>query len=80
MASCLICAEALLELQLGLKGDLTMRKQAVNLAEGLYLEKFPRWWVPLGLPCTSPCDPGAWIFGTGALGWKRGQTDLSLFR
>merc|ERR1719174_2263774 len=42
----------LAELTLGFKGELTMSEQMESLAESLYNEKLPRWWVQLGFPST----------------------------
>jgi len=42
------------ELQLGFKGELTMSPQMEDLADSLYLENLPMWWVKLGFPSTRP--------------------------
>merc|ERR1719482_1158252 len=42
------------ELQLGFKGELTMSEQMESMANSLYMEKLPRWWVQLGFPSTRP--------------------------
>merc|ERR1719387_1748288 len=42
------------ELQLGFKGELTMSEQMEDLANALFLEKLPTWWVKLGFPSTRP--------------------------
>jgi dynein heavy chain len=42
------------ELQLGFKGELTMSPQMEYLAECLWTEKLPMWWVKLGFPSTRP--------------------------
>jgi len=42
------------ELQLGLKGELTMSEQMEQLAESLFKETLPMWWVKLGFPSTRP--------------------------
>jgi dynein heavy chain len=40
------------ELQLGFKGELTMSEQMEDIAEALYMEKLPTWWVKLGFAST----------------------------
>jgi len=47
-------ARGLGELQLGFKGELTMSEQMEQLAEALFEEKLPEWWVRLGFPSTRP--------------------------
>eukprot|EP00746_Dinoflagellata_sp_MGD_P094656 gnl/MRDRNA2_/MRDRNA2_37720_c0_seq1.p1 gnl/MRDRNA2_/MRDRNA2_37720_c0~~gnl/MRDRNA2_/MRDRNA2_37720_c0_seq1.p1 ORF type:complete len:2173 (+),score=502.56 gnl/MRDRNA2_/MRDRNA2_37720_c0_seq1:470-6520(+) len=47
------------ELQLGFKGELTMSEQMESLADSLYMEKLPMWWVKLGFPSTRPL--GSWL-------------------
>jgi len=42
------------ELQLGFKGELTMSEQMEELADALWKEKLPTWWVKLGFPSTRP--------------------------
>ncbi|CAK0818714.1 unnamed protein product [Prorocentrum cordatum] len=42
------------ELQLGFKGELTMSEQMEEIADSLWLEKLPTWWVKLGFPSTRP--------------------------
>jgi dynein heavy chain len=42
------------ELMLGFKGELTMSEQMEGLANCLYQEKLPMWWVKLGFPSTRP--------------------------
>lgn len=42
----------LAELQLGFKGELTMSEQMESLADSLYMEKLPMWWVKLGFAST----------------------------
>merc|ERR1719420_1329994 len=42
------------ELQLGFKGELTMNSQMEDLAECLWTEKLPMWWVKLGFASTRP--------------------------
>mmetsp|Transcript_130364 Transcript_130364/g.237027 ORF Transcript_130364/g.237027 Transcript_130364/m.237027 type:complete len:625 (-) Transcript_130364:230-2104(-) len=42
------------ELQLGFKGELTMSEQMEDLANCLWTEKLPMWWVKLGFPSTRP--------------------------
>merc|ERR1719420_2766920 len=42
------------ELQLGFKGELTMNSQMEDLADCLWTEKLPMWWVKLGFPSTRP--------------------------
>jgi len=42
------------ELQEGFKGELTMSEQMEQLAEALYSETLPTWWVKLGFPSTRP--------------------------
>jgi dynein heavy chain len=42
------------ELQLGFKGELTMSAQMEDIADSLFLEKLPTWWVKLGFPSTRP--------------------------
>eukprot|EP00931_Biecheleriopsis_adriatica_P003888 TRINITY_DN10563_c0_g2_i1.p1 TRINITY_DN10563_c0_g2~~TRINITY_DN10563_c0_g2_i1.p1 ORF type:complete len:2985 (-),score=661.93 TRINITY_DN10563_c0_g2_i1:306-8801(-) len=42
------------ELQQGFKGELTMSEQMEQLADALYLETLPNWWVKLGFPSTRP--------------------------
>jgi len=44
----------LTELQLGLKGELTMSEQMEQLADALFKETLPVWWVKLGFPSTRP--------------------------
>lgn len=44
----------LAELTLGFKGELTMSETMENLANSLFLEKLPMWWVKLGFPSTRP--------------------------
>merc|ERR1719498_1023524 len=47
------------ELQLGFKGELTMSEQMESLADSLFMEKLPMWWVKLGFPSTRPL--GSWL-------------------
>jgi len=42
------------ELALGFKGELTMSPQMEDLANSLFVEKLPTWWVKLGFPSTRP--------------------------
>merc|ERR1719343_830801 len=42
------------ELQLGFKGELTMSEVMEDLANALFAEKLPYWWVKLGFPSTRP--------------------------
>merc|ERR1711956_149754 len=42
------------ELALGFKGELTMSPQMEDLANSLFVEKLPYWWVKLGFPSTRP--------------------------
>jgi len=42
------------ELQLGFKGELTMSEVMEDLANCLYIEKLPMWWVKLGFASTRP--------------------------
>merc|ERR1719401_2032611 len=42
------------ELQLGFKGELTMSEVMEDMANCLYMEKLPMWWVKLGFPSTRP--------------------------
>jgi len=42
------------ELQLGFKGELTMSEVMEELANALYAEKLPTWWVKLGFASTRP--------------------------
>merc|ERR1719335_1660613 len=42
------------ELQLGLKGELTMSEQMEQLADALFKETLPHWWVKLGFPSQRP--------------------------
>jgi len=42
------------ELQLGFKGELTMSEVMEDLANALYAEKLPTWWVKLGFASTRP--------------------------
>jgi len=42
------------ELQMGFKGELTMSEQMEELADALYKETLPTWWVKLGFPSTRP--------------------------
>merc|ERR1719420_704899 len=42
------------ELQLGFKGELTMNSQMEDLADCLWTEKLPKWWVKLGFASTRP--------------------------
>jgi len=42
------------ELQLGFKGELTMSEVMEDLANCLYVEKLPMWWVKLGFASTRP--------------------------
>jgi len=42
------------ELQLGLKGELTMSEPMELLADALNTETLPFWWVKLGFPSTRP--------------------------
>merc|ERR1719297_298482 len=42
------------ELLLGFKGELTMSEQMESLANSLWMEKLPMWWVKLGFPSTRP--------------------------
>jgi len=42
------------ELQLGFKGELTMSEVMEDLANCLFSEKLPRWWVQLGFASTRP--------------------------
>jgi len=44
----------LAELCLGFKGELTMSEQMEDLANCLYIEKLPMWWVKLGFASTRP--------------------------
>ena len=45
---------ALQELQLGFKGELTMSENMEDMAQCLYSEKLPTWWVKLGFASTRP--------------------------
>merc|ERR1719281_2431107 len=47
------------ELQLGFKGELTMSEGMESLANSLYMQKLPMWWVKLGFPSTRPL--GSWL-------------------
>merc|ERR1719160_2091365 len=40
------------ELQLGFKGELTMSEQMEAIADALYMEQLPTWWVKLGFAST----------------------------
>jgi len=40
------------ELQLGFKGELTMSEQMEDIADALYMEQLPTWWVKLGFAST----------------------------
>jgi len=42
------------ELQQGFKGELTMSEQMEQLADALYKETLPTWWIKLGFPSTRP--------------------------
>jgi len=42
------------ELQLGFKGELTMSEVMEELANSLFTEKLPMWWVKLGFASTRP--------------------------
>jgi dynein heavy chain len=42
------------EVMLGFKGELTMSEQMEGLANCLFQEKLPMWWVKLGFPSTRP--------------------------
>lgn len=42
------------ELQQGFRGELTMTEQMEQLAEALWREALPVWWVKLGFPSTRP--------------------------
>eukprot|EP00927_Polykrikos_kofoidii_P041032 TRINITY_DN34968_c0_g2_i1.p1 TRINITY_DN34968_c0_g2~~TRINITY_DN34968_c0_g2_i1.p1 ORF type:complete len:3218 (+),score=730.51 TRINITY_DN34968_c0_g2_i1:1253-9655(+) len=42
------------ELQLGFRGELTMSDVMEDMANSLYLEVLPKWWVKLGFPSTRP--------------------------
>jgi dynein heavy chain len=42
------------ELQLGFKGELQMSEQMEEIADSLWMEKLPTWWVKLGFPSTRP--------------------------
>jgi len=42
------------ELQQGFRGELTMTEQMEQLAEALWREALPIWWVKLGFPSTRP--------------------------
>jgi len=42
------------ELQLGFKGELTMSEVMEDLAQSLFSEKLPTWWVKLGFASTRP--------------------------
>jgi len=42
------------ELQQGFKGELTMSEQMEQLADALYRETLPTWWIKLGFPSTRP--------------------------
>merc|ERR1719409_2024087 len=42
------------ELQLGFKGELTMSEVMEDMANCLFIEKLPMWWVKLGFPSTRP--------------------------
>lgn len=42
------------ELGLGFKGELTMSEQMEDLANALFKETLPTWWVKLGFPSTRP--------------------------
>eukprot|EP00928_Gymnodinium_smaydae_P023766 TRINITY_DN1947_c0_g2_i1.p1 TRINITY_DN1947_c0_g2~~TRINITY_DN1947_c0_g2_i1.p1 ORF type:complete len:504 (+),score=117.93 TRINITY_DN1947_c0_g2_i1:219-1514(+) len=42
------------ELQLGFRGELTMSEQMEDLANSLWMEKLPMWWIKLGFPSTRP--------------------------
>jgi len=44
----------LAELMLGFKGELTMSEGMEGLANCLFAEKLPMWWVKLGFPSTRP--------------------------
>ncbi|CAE8597984.1 unnamed protein product [Polarella glacialis] len=46
--------KGLCELQLGFKGELTMSDTMEGMAECLYSEKLPMWWVKLGFASTRP--------------------------
>jgi dynein heavy chain len=42
------------ELQLGFKGELTMSEQMEDMANCLFAEKLPMWWIKLGFASTRP--------------------------
>eukprot|EP00931_Biecheleriopsis_adriatica_P107676 TRINITY_DN819_c0_g1_i4.p1 TRINITY_DN819_c0_g1~~TRINITY_DN819_c0_g1_i4.p1 ORF type:complete len:2563 (-),score=618.44 TRINITY_DN819_c0_g1_i4:48-7736(-) len=42
------------ELQLGFKGELTMSEVMEDMAQCLYSEKLPMWWIKLGFASTRP--------------------------
>jgi dynein heavy chain len=42
------------ELMLGFRGELTMSEQMEGLANNLFAEKLPMWWVKLGFASTRP--------------------------
>jgi dynein heavy chain len=42
------------ELMLGFKGELTMSEKMESLANSLFTEKLPMWWVKLGFASTRP--------------------------
>merc|ERR1719181_95685 len=42
------------ELKLGFNGELTMSEQIEAIADALYMERLPVWWVKLGFPSTRP--------------------------
>jgi dynein heavy chain len=44
----------LAELMLGFKGELTMSEGMEDLANKLFAERLPMWWVKLGFPSTRP--------------------------
>lgn len=46
--------KGLRELQLGFKGELTMSEVMEDIANALFMEKLPYWWVKLGFPSTRP--------------------------
>eukprot|EP00929_Paragymnodinium_shiwhaense_P077081 TRINITY_DN3967_c0_g2_i2.p1 TRINITY_DN3967_c0_g2~~TRINITY_DN3967_c0_g2_i2.p1 ORF type:complete len:4576 (+),score=1729.31 TRINITY_DN3967_c0_g2_i2:93-13820(+) len=45
------------ELQLGFKGELTMSEVMEDMANKLYLEMLPMWWIKLGFPTTRSLKP-----------------------
>merc|ERR1719433_1807661 len=49
-----VMLSGLRELQLGFKGELTMSEAMETLANALWMEKLPAWWVKLGFASTRP--------------------------